>query len=264
MPRPVCTAAAGGWPDSHATDKPGGEEQRHLDQVDPDQPAIALERDVEAIAQNVLGVALIDAEPRQLGLVHQDPADVAPEETGERAVRIGLLVGELMMAAVDRDPARRGLLQAGHRDHHHRMLQPFRHLQAAMGEEPVVAKVDAEQPAQVGEQHGEDQAAPGEPAGHEGQQRQGMVAGDHDDIGPVELERPHARGQRYPACGGEGGNMVRGGQNRWLDGRHFNRRHGGGGSHLCARPSSAEQPVPDIGCESPHRTKPLTEFVYFS
>ena len=111
-----------------------------------------------------------------------------------------------------------------------------------MGEQPVIAEVDAEQPAQMGEQHGEDQAAPAEPAGHEGQQRQGMVAGDADDVGPVELKRPHAGGQRQPVLGGERGGMIRGGQKCRLDGRSLNGCHGGGGSHLCARPSSAEQP----------------------
>ena len=65
-------------------------------------------------------------------------------------VRVRLLVGELMMPAVDGDPARRRFLQAGHRDHHHGVLQPFRTFQAAMGEKPVIAKVDAEQPAQMG------------------------------------------------------------------------------------------------------------------
>jgi hypothetical protein len=74
---------------------------------------------------------------------------MAPEETCQRAMRVRLLVGELMMPAVDRDPARRRFLQAGHRDDRHRVLQPFRAFQAAMGQQPVIAKVDAEQPAQM-------------------------------------------------------------------------------------------------------------------
>ena len=115
---------------------------------------MAFERDVEAIAQDVLGVALVDAKPREFRLMDQDPADVAPEETCKRAMRVRLLVGELMMPAVDRDPACRRFLQTGHRDHHHGVLQPFRTCQAAVGQKPMIAKVDAEQPAQMGAERG--------------------------------------------------------------------------------------------------------------
>src|SRR6202011_1750327 len=97
--------------------------------------------------------ALVNSETGELRLIHQNPSDVAPEETGKRAMRVRLLVGELMVPAVYRDPSGGCFLEAGHRDHHHGVLQPFRAFQAAMGEKPVVAKVDAEQPAQVGAQY---------------------------------------------------------------------------------------------------------------
>src|ERR1700686_4233294 len=106
---------------------------------------IAFERDVKAIAQDVPGVALVDPETRQFRLVNQNPPDVPPEETCKRAVRIRPPVGELMMQTVYRDPPGRGFLEAGHRDDHHGVLQPFRTFQAAMSEEPVIAEVDAEQ-----------------------------------------------------------------------------------------------------------------------
>src|SRR5882724_8497859 len=121
---------------------------------------IAFERDVEAIAQDVLGVALVNSEARQFRLVDQNPSHVAPEETGKRAMRVRLPVGELMVPAVDSHPACGGFLEAGHRDDHHRVLQPFRTCQAAMGQKPVIAKVDAKQPAQMGAEHGDDEAAP--------------------------------------------------------------------------------------------------------
>jgi hypothetical protein len=60
---------------------------------------------------------------------------------------IRLLVGVLMMPAVHRDAARRRFLQARHRRYYHGVLQPFRTFQAAMGQQAVIAKVDAEQPA---------------------------------------------------------------------------------------------------------------------
>ena len=122
-------------------------------------------------------------------------------------VRVRLFVGELMVAAVNGDPARRCFLQAGHRDDDHGVLEPFGTFQAAVGEKPVIAKVDAEQPAQMGadDRHGE--AAPGEIAGHEGKHGHGVIGADADDVRPVQLERLHARRQRNPAsrqAAGEG------------------------------------------------------------
>src|ERR1700709_2378004 len=145
---------------------------------------MTFERDVKTVAQNVLGVAFVDSKARQLRLMHQDPPDMAPEETCQRAVRVGLRVGELMVPAVDRDPARRRFLQAGYRDHHHRMLQPFGALQAAVGEQPVIAKVDAKQPAQMRAKQRDGNTAPAENAGHEGQQRQSMPGADYNYVGP--------------------------------------------------------------------------------
>src|SRR6266581_2813406 len=136
---------------------------------------IALERDVKAIAQDVLGVALVNSEAREFRLVDQNPSDVAPEKTGKRAMRVWLPVGELMVPAVDSHPAGGGFLEAGHRDDHHRVLQPFRTFQAAMGQKPVIAKVDAKQPAQMGEKHGYDEPAPAKIARHESQQRRGIA-----------------------------------------------------------------------------------------
>ena len=48
-------------------------------------------------------------------------------------VRVRLVVGELMMPAVDGDPARRCFLQAGHRDDDHGVLEPFRDISGRGG-----------------------------------------------------------------------------------------------------------------------------------
>src|SRR3981189_1011220 len=56
----------------------GAEEQRYLAEIDPDQPMIAFERDVKAIAQDVLGVALVNSEAREFRLGDQNPPQVAP------------------------------------------------------------------------------------------------------------------------------------------------------------------------------------------
>ncbi len=198
MLRPVVAAS-----DVVLAEQPGdgeacAEEQRHLQEIDPDQPVMAFERDVEPVAQNVLGIAFVDSEPREFRLMDQDPADVAPEEAGQRRVRVRLFVCELMMAAVNGDPARRRFLQAGHRDDDHGVLEPFGTFQAAVGEKSMVAEVDAEQPAQMGADDRHDEAAPGEIAGHEGKHCHDVIGADADDVRPVQLERLHARGQRDP------------------------------------------------------------------
>ncbi len=206
---------------------------------------MTFERDVKTIAQDVLGVAFVNSKARQLRLMHQDPADMAPEETCQRAVRVRLLVGELMMPAVDRDPARRGFLQAGDRDDRQSMLQPFRAFQAAVGQQPVIAKVDAEQPAQMRGEQGYDKTAPAESAGHESQQRQAVPGADDDDVGPVELERRYPRGQRHPRFRHDGKGIVRGGQHCGIQ---MDCRHAGPDSNLCAgRSRPFEQPDSDMG-----------------
>jgi len=75
---------------------------------------------------------------------------MAPEETCERAMRIRLLVGELMMSTVNRNPACRRFMEAGHCDNRHGMFQRFGAFQATMSQQPVIAKVDTKEPANMG------------------------------------------------------------------------------------------------------------------
>src|SRR5258708_36638903 len=102
---------------------------------------MALERDVEAIAQDVLGVAFVNPEACELRLMDQNPPHVAPEEACQRAVRVWLLVGELMMPAVDGGPWRGRFLPAGHRNEPPGRLHPFRPFTAAAGEDRIVPMV---------------------------------------------------------------------------------------------------------------------------
>src|SRR5258707_13851934 len=110
---------------------------------------MALERDVEAIAQDVLGVAFVNPEACELRLMDQNPPHVAPEEACQRAVRVWLLVGELMMPAVDGDPARGRFLQAGPRKAHHARLHPFRTLHSEQAYQQQRAKREPDTPAQT-------------------------------------------------------------------------------------------------------------------
>jgi hypothetical protein len=44
-----------------AHEKSGGEKQRHLQKIDPDQAVMTFQRDVKTVAQDVLGVALVNS-----------------------------------------------------------------------------------------------------------------------------------------------------------------------------------------------------------
>ena len=77
-----------------------------------------------------------------------------------------------------------------------------------MGEQPMIAKVDAEQPAQMGAEHRDEEPGPAEIAGHEGQQCRDMIGGDDDDVGPVELKRPDAGRQHQPRTPGDGSRIL--------------------------------------------------------
>ena len=65
---------------------------------------------VERVAQDVLGVTVVNAEAGEVAVFDQHPTDMAPEAVDQGGVRVVLLVGELVVAAVDGDPAGRGVL----------------------------------------------------------------------------------------------------------------------------------------------------------
>lgn len=89
----------------------------------------------------------------------------------------------------------------------------------------MIAKVDAKQPAQMRAEDRDDQAAPVEIAGHDGQQGRHMVGADSENIEPIEMKRHHARGQHQPfvRCNRRG--TIGSGQYRGLRRWPVNCRH---------------------------------------
>src|ERR671925_368572 len=75
-------------------------------------PEVALKIPIETLAQKVSRITLVNDAPVQFPVLDQDPAHVTPEKVDQRAMGVRLLVGVLMMAAMNRDPARRRVLQA--------------------------------------------------------------------------------------------------------------------------------------------------------
>src|SRR5215470_254111 len=165
-----------GAPDHQRGSEAAEEEHRPGYQDDPQLPQVALEPLVEWIAQNVACVALVDPQPIEVAVFDDDPAHVAPEEIDQRAVWVGLLVGVLVVAAVDRNPARRSVLQAAKPKERERVLEPFRAAEAAVGEQAMITEVNAEHAEHVVAHDRKDHAGPAEKPWHQRQQREQVVA----------------------------------------------------------------------------------------
>ena len=74
-------------------EKPGAERDLH--------PVVAaLDPGIERIPNDVLGVSLDQRAPGHVFLFDQQPSHMRPEKAGERAVRILVFIGKLMMAAM--------------------------------------------------------------------------------------------------------------------------------------------------------------------
>src|SRR5260370_36098389 len=112
-------------------------------------------------------------------------------------------------------------------------------------------------------QHREEESVPAEIAWHKGQQGCGVIAADHDDIGPVKLKRPHACRQHQPFIRANSWGVIRSGQYRGLCRWPANRRHKGRGSQYARDAVRLTSLMPEIRTNRVSGSKPLTEFIYF-
>src|SRR4051794_27146865 len=103
-----------------------------------------LQAGVESIGQDIFRVTLEGAVPFEPAILEDQPAQVPPGETHERAMWIGSRVGVLMMHAMDGHPAGGRVLQRTDTEERKAVLQPFRTSKAAVGEQAMVSDVDPE------------------------------------------------------------------------------------------------------------------------
>src|SRR5438309_1650452 len=80
----------------------------------------------------------------KLPVVDEEPAHVAPEETDQRAMRVGLFVRMLVVQPMDGDPAGGRFLEAANAEQRQGMLQPARTGEAAVRQQAVVTEIDAQ------------------------------------------------------------------------------------------------------------------------
>jgi len=104
-------------------------------------------------------------------------------------VRIGLLIGMLMVPPMHGHPMGRRVLHAADAERGEAVLQPFRANQAAMRQHTMVAKVDAEAAEHVDAADGEHNAGGTEEPRQQSQQRKSVEHTDGDRIGPYDAMR---------------------------------------------------------------------------
>src|ERR1700761_967831 len=121
-----------------------------------------------------------------------------PKEIDQRAVRIRLLVGMVVVPAMHSDPECRRALQGAYAENRQRVLDPSRTVEAAMGQKAMKADIDAEHAENKKAREGNRDAAPAEEPGHEGQQRQQVVKAKGASPTPHEGGRVDTGWNRQP------------------------------------------------------------------
>src|ERR1700680_4938498 len=113
---------------------------------------MAIEHHIEPVPQHVLGVSIVNAEAVEVLVLHQQPTHVAPEEIDQRAVGILLLVRVVMMAPMNRHPARR-MWQKTTPGEGDPMPQPFRAREAPVCKKAMIAEIDPEPAKDINARH---------------------------------------------------------------------------------------------------------------
>jgi len=205
-----------------ADEQPAGKINEGMEPIDPEPREIALEAEIEGIAEDVAGVLLEKAEAAMAAMENEDPADVGPEEVDEGRMGVGLAIGMAMVQAMDGHPAGRGVLEAADAEQGEGVLKPLGDYKALVGEDAVVAERDAEQAVDVVANEREQQAPPTEDAGDEREEAEDVDGDNVDEVAPFDLHGLRGLGPVEPggaidvglSRGGRGANRCFGGCHR--------------------------------------------------
>ena len=168
----------------YPTIEPADQEQRGLNRVDPEVHQVAFEPHVERVAENVAGIFVIRFGAGRFAILDEQPTDVAPEPAHLRRMRIGLMVGVLVMQPMDDNPPGGRLLQIADAQNGQAMFEPQRALETAMREQPMVAGADAHRTEDEISHRQPDDAPPTEDVRQKRQRNQQMKQRDADDVRP--------------------------------------------------------------------------------
>ena len=78
----------------------------------------------------------------QVGIFDKQPADIRPEQTDQRTVRVGPVIGAVMVQPMGGHPPGGRILETADRDNRKTVLKPQRTAEAAVAEQPVVTEID--------------------------------------------------------------------------------------------------------------------------
>ena len=145
---------------------------------------VSLQSHVEPIAEYVSGVFVIRFGRSRVAVFDEQPTNVAPERAHLRRVRIGLMIGMLMVDAMHDHPPGGRLLQVAHAQEGQRVLQPQRALVTAMGKQPMEPGADAHRAENVIPNRQPHQTPPAKKIGKECQRNQQMEENDADYVRP--------------------------------------------------------------------------------
>src|SRR5436190_15336335 len=111
-----------------------------MDHVGPKPHHSAFEAQVKRIAENIAGIMFVKRNGAQIAIFDHQPAEMSPYRRDQGTMRVGLLVGVLMMLAVYRHPSRGRILQAANAQQREKMFEPFGAGESAVSEQPVIAE----------------------------------------------------------------------------------------------------------------------------
>lgn len=104
-----------------------------MSKIDPNGQQRPLQLHVERIAEDVAGIAVECRSVADGRVINQEPTQVAPEKTYERAVWVFFMVGFIVMLAMRGHPTGRSVFQAAEGDHYEEPFHPKWAAKATMG-----------------------------------------------------------------------------------------------------------------------------------
>ena len=182
-----------------ATGEPAHQQPRkgkdgRVRQIDPERARrMPLQEAKVAVGEDVAGILVEKGERAAIRRTSEQPADVGPTHPIAGRVWVFRFIRVDMVQPVGCHPAGGRVFQAAEGDRRQRPLQPQRHLEAAMREEPVVAKVDTHS-KHVGADQGNDQTRPTEAPRQQREACEQVHRGDRNQVFPVDaVSDGHAR-----------------------------------------------------------------------
>ena len=179
---------------------------------------------------------------------------MAPQEIHQRTMRVFPLIGQFVVSPVYRDPPCGRILQAADGQDNEAVLQPFRANEAAVGQQPVIAEIDAEAAEAISPDDRQHDSGPTEIPRH---QRQATPGDESARWGPRTSRRSGADRLRPATTAAS----LLGGLERWI--RESSRNHLSGrvgrtraASRLPARRHEGECPKPRGAASNPGPAAP--------